>query len=119
LTESHDGSVSVYDPEDAIPSAASYLAALRQFNGSLTRAILATTTRRLTSATSSRAPVRTPEEPSSSSPCVEMTGWPLSVTEDDSVPAQTKPQWPAQEPAGEIAGEIAGAYTDTRRQSRL
>jgi Transglycosylase SLT domain len=35
----HDGSADVYDPEDAIPSAANYLAALRRANGNLTRAI--------------------------------------------------------------------------------
>ena len=35
-----DGSASVYDPEDAIPSAANYLAALLRANDSLSRAIL-------------------------------------------------------------------------------
>ena len=36
----HDGMANVYDPEDAIPSAANYLAALLQANGNLSQAIL-------------------------------------------------------------------------------
>ena len=59
----------IYDPADAIPSAATYLCALlRRAHGNLTRRSSATTTPPPTSTTSSRAPARTRATPTNTSP---------------------------------------------------
>jgi hypothetical protein len=55
-----DGTKDIYDPADAIPSAANYLRALlRNAGGNLGQAVFGYTARRPTSTTSSRAPAPT------------------------------------------------------------
>ena len=71
-----DGTRDVYDPADAIASAANYLRALlRHAEASSARRYSATTTRRPTSTTSSPAPARMPGSPTAISPTRSANRW--------------------------------------------